>query len=135
METEDSTLMLPLYVSRQQMALSGDKAQPRGTKDERSLVLSTTDYSALLADNGNLDFYRNSVSILGRSFLSPLAASGNTYYNYYLADSISTDGGKLYVVHFKTKNPFYATFNGEMVIDSATFALRTITAEVPAGFT
>ena len=132
LETEDSTLMLPLYVSRQQMALSGDKAQPAGSKEERSLVLSTTDYSALLADDGNLDFYKNSVSVLGRSFLSPLAASGTTYYHYYLADSIATENGKLYVVHFKTKNPFYATFDGEMQIDSATFALRSITADVPA---
>jgi len=131
-ETEDSTLMLPLYVSKQQMTLSGDQSEAKGSKEERSLVLSTTDYSALLKDNGNLDFYRNSISVLGRSFLSPLAASGNTYYNYYLADSLETETGKQYLVHFRTKNPFYATFNGEMYIDSATYALRAITADVPA---
>ncbi len=131
LETEDSTLMLPLYVSRQQMSLSGDKTEAKGNKEERALVLSTTDYSVLLADNGNLDFYRNSVSVLGRSFLSPLAASGTTYYNYYLADSITTESGKQYIVHFRTKNPFYATFNGEMRIDSATYALRSVIADVP----
>ena len=129
---EDSTLMLPLYVCRQPMTLSGSQAIETGTKEERALVLSATDYSALLTDNGNLDFYRNSVTVLGRSFLSPLAASGNTYYNYYLADSVTTPGGKTYIVHFRTKNPYYATFNGEMQIDSATFALRAITADVPA---
>lgn len=131
LETEDSTLMLPLYVSQQQMSLSGDKSEAKGNKEERALVLSNTDYSTLLANNGNLDFYRNSVSVLGRSFLSPLASSGNTYYNYYLADSLNTETGKQYLVHFRTKNPYYATFNGEMMIDSATYALRSIIADVP----
>ena len=114
------------------MTLSGSGHQAAGNKEEKATVLSATDYSVLLTDDGNLNFYQNSVSLFGRSFLSPLAAAGNTYYNYFLVDSIGTDGGKTYVVHFRTKNPFYATFNGEMQIDSATFALKSITADAPA---
>ncbi len=128
--TEDSALVLPLYAARQPVTLCGDQSTSAGEKEERAIVLSGTDYSALLANNGNLDFYRNSVSLFGRSFLSPLASSGNTYYHYYLADSVSTESGKLYLIHFRTKNPFYATFNGEMYIDSATYALRAITADI-----
>ena len=120
--TEDSTLMLPLYVSRQ----TGDQ------KDERSIIMSPTDYSALLGSNNNLNFYNNTVSVLDRAFLSPLASASNTYYKYYLADSVTTDAGKQYILHFRTKNPYYATFNGEMTIDSATSTLRAITASVPS---
>lgn len=119
--TEDSTLMMPLYVSRQ----TGDQ------KDERSIIMSPTDYSALLSSNNNLNFYNNTVSVLDRAFLSPLASASNTYYKYYLADSVTTDAGKQYILHFRTKNPYYATFNGEMTIDSATSTLRAITASVP----
>ena len=61
---------------------------------------------------------------MGHAFLSPLAAGGNLYYRYYL---VGTD-----TIHFRTRNPFYATFNGEMVIDTTTFALRSIHAYVPA---
>ena len=118
---EDSTLMLPLYISRQK----GDQ------KDERSIIMSPTDYSALLGHNNNLNFYDNTVSVLDRSFLSPLASSSCTYYKYYLADSVITETGKQYILHFRTKNPYYATFNGEMTIDSATYTLRAITATVP----
>lgn len=121
MTTEDSTLMMPLYVSRQ----TGDQ------KDERSVIMSPTDYSALLGSNNNLNFYNNTVSVLDRAFLSPLASASNTYYKYYLADSVTTDAGKQYILHFRTKNPYYATFNGEMTIDSATYTLRAITASVP----
>ena len=119
---EDSTLMLPLYISRQ----TGDQ------KDERSIIMSPTDYSALLGSNNNLNFYNNTVSVLDRAFLSPLASASNTYYKYYLADSVTTDAGKQYILHFRTKNPYYATFNGEMTIDSATSTLRAITASVPS---
>ncbi len=118
---DDSTLMLPLYVSRQ----SGDQ------KQERAIIMSPTDYSALLTNN-QLNFYKNTVSVLDKSFLSPLASSSNTYYKYYLADSVLTDNGKEYILHFRTKNPYYATFNGEMRIDSATYQLRAITASVPS---
>ena len=132
LEGEDSTLMLPLYMSRQAMSLEGNQSKATGKKEEKALALSATDYSALLTNDGNLNFYQNSVPLLGHSFLSPLAAAGTTYYNYYLVDSVQTESGKEYLVHFRTKNPFYATFNGEMRIDSASFALRSITADVPA---
>lgn len=118
---EDSSLMLPLYVCRQ----TGDQ------KDEQSIIMSPTDYSALLGNNNRLNFYANTVSVHDRAFLSPLAAASCTYYKYYLADSVITDEGKQYILHFRTKNPYYATFNGEMTIDSTTYTLRTISATVP----
>ena len=118
---EDSSLMLPLYVCRQK----GDQ------KDEKSIIMSPTDYSALIGNNNHLNFYANTVSVHDRAFLSPLAAASCTYYKYYLADSVITDEGKQYILHFRTKNPYYATFNGEMTIDSATYTLRNISATVP----
>ena len=73
---------------------------------------------------------------MGHAFLSPLATSGNLYYRYYIddsQDSLPSFQGRAGVrLMFRTRNSFYATFNGEMVIDTATFALRSITAYVPA---
>ncbi|MGM9825292.1 MAG: DUF5686 family protein, partial [Paludibacteraceae bacterium] len=126
--TDDSTFLLPLYRSTQPVQLIGKGMRPAGEKQEQALILSASDYSVLLTPPQNLNFYLNSLDILGESFLSPLASSGNTYYHYYLADSVAG----AYLVHFRTKNPFYATFNGEMWIDSATYAVRSVYAEVPA---
>ena len=121
---EDSTYILPLYRQTQSFMLSGTDATPANDQQSRTLILSDVDYEAHLGNEGNLNFYANSVSIMGHAFLSPLAAGGNLYYRYYLegADTI----------HFRTRNPFYATFNGQMVIDTTTFALRSISAYVPA---
>ena len=122
-QQEDSTFILPLYRETQSFRFSGTEMTPANDQQTQALILTTTDYSSLLGGEGNLNFYANSVSIMGHAFLSPLASSGNLYYRYYLIGSDT--------IHFRTRNPFYATFNGEMVIDTTTFALRSIKAYVP----
>ena len=121
---EDSTFILPLYRETQSFRLSGTEMTPANDQRSQALILSSTDYSALLDGEGNLNFYAPSVSLMGHAFLSPLAPSGNLYYRYYLVGEDT--------IHFRTRNAFYATFNGEMVIDTASFALRSIKAYVPA---
>ena len=124
---EDSTYLLPLYRETQSFLLSGTNMTPANDQRTQALVLTETDYSSLLGGEGNLNFYANSVSLMGHAFLSPLAPGGNLYYRYYLEE----DEG-VARISFRTRNPFYATFNGEMWIDTTTFALRAIKAYVPA---
>ena len=123
-QQEDSTYILPLYRETQSFRINGQEMTPANDQQTRTLILSSTDYSSLLGNEGNLNFYATSVPLMGHAFLSPLAPGGNLYYRYYL---IGED-----TIHFRTRNPFYATFNGEMVIDTATYALRSIHAYVPA---
>lgn len=124
LEQEDSTFILPLYRETQSFRLSGTDMIPANDQQTQALILTETEYSSLLGNEGNLNFYRHSVPLMGHAFLSPLAANGNLYYRYYLEDDT--------VIHFRTRNPFYATFNGQMVIDTVTYALRAIQAYVPA---
>lgn len=121
-QAEDSTYLLPLY-SQQRV---------KGQTTTHTALLTASDYEVLLADlDTHVDFYRNSVPFYSTSFLSPLAGDGNNFYTYYLADSVSTPQGKLYIVHFNTKNPYYNTFDGELVIDSLSAALVQVKATVP----
>lgn len=119
----DSSYLIPLYWRQQQ----ADSVR------EEATLLTATDYQLLLEQIPDaFDFYDNTLPFLSTSMLSPLAASGNTYYKYYLVDSIDVGEEKHYLLHFRTKNPFYATFNGEMTIDSASYALRSIHVNLPA---
>ena len=145
---EDSTYILPLYRETQTYRLNGKEMTPANDQRTQALILTSTDYSALIGSEGNLNFYAPSVSLMKHAFLSPLAPSGNLYYRYYLdedlsvspKDGLSAEGGPYSVspkdglvrIAFRTRNPFYATFNGEMIIDTTTFALRAINAYVPA---
>ena len=122
-QQEDSSYLVPLYWRQQTL----------DTVREEATLLTVTDYQLLLGQIPSaFDFYANSMPFLSTSMLSPLAASGNTYYTYFLVDSVWVGEEKRYQVRFKTKNPFYATFNGEMMIDSATCALRSIEVKMPA---
>lgn len=119
----DSNFLIPLYW-RQQRA---DSIR------EEATLLTLTDYQILLSQiPETFDFYDNTLPFVNASLLSPLAASGNTYYKYYLVDSMKVGKEKHYLLHFRTKNPFYATFNGEMTIDSASYALRSMKVNMPA---
>lgn len=162
---EDSTRLLPLYRSRERVRMQGTTMASLGDKEEVAIVLTEQGYSALLAEQGNINFYQSTIPLLGRGFLSPLAGAGNAYYSFYLRDSFGNSNdfdkiesvkiegsdkiesvkkagyaeniergerGKIYIIDFKTKNPFYATFNGTLYIDSATYGLRKIEATVPA---
>ena len=132
---EDSTYVLPLYRETQSFRLAGQEMTPANDQRTQALILTETDYSSLLGGEGNLNFYATTVPLMGHAFLSPLAAGGNLYYRYYIAEpsevSLQPSDNECAIV-FRTRNPFYATFNGEMVIDTATFALRALTAYVPA---
>lgn len=129
---EDSTYILPLYRETQSFRLAGQEMIPANDQRTQALILSETDYSALLGSEGNLNFYAPSVSLMGHAFLSPLAAGGNLYYRYYIDEqSVISDQSSAVRITFRTRNPFYATFNGEMIIDTATYALRALKAYVP----
>ena len=123
LQAADSSYLIPLYWRKQE----------GGSVQEKATLLTLTDYQVLLSEmQSTCNFYHNTINILSASMLSPLASSGNNYYHYYLADSLQVGGEKHYIIHFRTKNAFYATFNGEMHIDSASYALRSIRASVPA---
>ena len=131
---EDSSLFLPLYISTGESQLSGGYLSPLSQQQTRC-VFTETNYEGILSLTGSYaDFYRNNVSLCGTAFVSPLAKSATVYYDYFLADSIeSTDSiaRKRYLLHYRTKNGYYPTFNGEMEVDSGTWALRRIEAKVP----
>ncbi len=118
----DSTYLLPLY--RQKTV--------NGVKESQAVMMAETNYEILLSGmDETVDFYKNIIPIYNTSFLSPLAGDGNTFYRYYLVDSVATSQGKTYQVDFKTRNPYYKTFDGRMWIDSTSATLVAIEASVP----
>lgn len=87
-------------------------------------------YGALLSElPETLDFYRATIPLGSASFLSPVAQSASTYYHLSLRDSLSAP--KRYVVAFRPKNTFNSLFDGQMEVDSATYAISGLRVSVP----
>jgi len=131
-DKKDSLLTLPLFMSEQNYAISGkNKTQTSKSifnsdaQNERIIEQLTGNFSA------DINFYQSAISLFDKEFISPLADAGATYYNYYLIDSLKTSAGKEYKLHFRTKNTKNLAFNGSMLIDSTTMALKFIELELP----
>lgn len=132
LSTTDSSLLVPLYMEESVYNLENkNKEQLSENTFNTSETAQKTISTLLKGLDSEVNFYNNSVSVLGKSMISPLASIGKTYYRYYLTDSLKTDLRKEYLLHFQTRNTKNLAFNGEMHIDSATYALTYINAELP----
>lgn len=128
----DSALLVPLYMEESTFNQT-DKTKTRLSKNtfNTSEAAEKTISALLKGLDTNVNFYNNAVPVLGKNMISPLANISKTYYRYYLTDSTKTNAGKEYLLHFRSKNTKNLAFNGEMRIDSATYALTYMNAELP----
>lgn len=133
LSANDTTRFLPLFIGDVKYHIS--PGVPREVISEQSIASPSNVKIILEKLTGNLqpelNFYNNSISLLGKSFVSPLSSTANTYYRFFLIDSISNEHEKQYYLRFKTKNNKNLAFNGELWIDSASCALTAINAELP----
>ena len=83
--------------------------------------------------HGDVNFYDNYIVLFNARFASPLSASGRAFYNYFLVDSTLHEGRKIYKIRFHPKRLATPVLDGEVNIDSASFALESATARMPRG--
>ena len=82
---------------------------------------------------GDVDFYKGFIEIFNIRFAGPLSKSGLSFYNYFLVDSMNIDGRKTYKIRFHPKRLATAVLDGELLIDSASYAIRSASAHMPKG--
>lgn len=102
--------------------------KPTGTRVLRHVQYGDDE---LFQTERHLDFYETSMPFGSISFLSPLAAGGKAYYNYYLIDSLQTADGCAYVVDYIPRNGFDPLLSGRMTIRRSDWLLADVTATVP----
>lgn len=74
--------------------------------------------------HGDVNFYDNYIVLFNARFASPLSEYGRAFYNYFLVDSSYHEGRKIYKIRFHPKRLATPVLDGEMNIDSASFALE-----------
>ncbi len=83
--------------------------------------------------HGDVDFYANFIDIFNVRFAGPLSDAGLSYYDYFLVDSLQHEGRKTYLIRFHPKRTATPVLDGEIRIDSASYALRSAAARMPRG--
>lgn len=81
----------------------------------------------------DINFYDNFIELFDVRFASPLSDSGRSFYDYFLVDSLETEGRKTYKIRFHPKRLTTPVLDGEINIDSASYALQSASARMPRG--
>ena len=72
------------------------------------------------------NFYKSTIDLFNLEVPSPAAAYGQSFYNYFLIDSLEMDGRKSYCLRFHPKRGVTSpTFDGELYIDAEDFSIRS----------
>ena len=111
---------------RHRQVVTGEKKVDYGDLvDTKGL---STYVNALLAD---VDIYDNNILLFTNQFLSPLAGSAPTYYEFFLGDTVVIHGEKLIRLNFQPRNPddlllrgmFYITLDGNYAVERVAITL------------
>lgn len=78
----------------------------------------------------NINIYNNYIPLFDKSFVSPIADFGSTFYRYYLVDSTVIDSKWCYNIAFKPKRPQELTFSGNFWVADTTWAVKNIKMNV-----
>lgn len=81
----------------------------------------------------NVNLYDNYINIFEVNFASPLSEHGLMYYKYFLVDSVQKEGRKIYKIRFHPKGKSTPVFDGEVNIDSTTWALESARLRMAKG--
>jgi hypothetical protein len=96
------------------------------------IAFENTDLVAqLVTKQENFYFPDNTVTIIDKSFISPVSRFGLLYYKYYITDTVLLDNKYYcYEINVVPKREEDPVFHGTIWINDTTFALKRISVEV-----
>ncbi|GAB2572839.1 DUF5686 and carboxypeptidase-like regulatory domain-containing protein [Spirosoma areae] len=78
-----------------------------------------------------VDIYQNSIFLMTNQFLSPIAGSAPTFYQYFLADTITVGNTRLVGLNFVPRNTTDMLFEGKMYVTlDSNYAVQKINLSV-----
>ena len=83
--------------------------------------------------HANFNLYDNYIDIFEVRFASPLSDHGLMYYKYFLVDSMQIEGRKTYKIRFHPKSFSTPVLDGEVNIDSLSWALQSAHVKMMKG--
>lgn len=129
---------LPMMISESRSKYYRSKSPEISREVVESSRISGFDDSQMVAQftgqlYADVNFYDNYIDLFNIRFAGPLSQHGRMLYNYFLVDSMHIDGRKTYKIRFHPKGLATPVLDGEVNIDSATYALHSAHVHMPKG--
>ena len=133
-DTTEEKEFLPMFMTES----VSDFYFRRSPKSEREYIkasqVSGTSNESITQFLGDMyqkvNIYENYINVFGKSFVSPIADFGKTFYRYYLLDSVYLGGRYCYKIDFVPRQPQEPVFKGTMWINDTTYAVKRIEAGI-----
>lgn len=127
--TSDEKVFLPVYMVEtiaDNFHTEGSNKRQSVPKAEKVAGDPNESFIATIRNmQSDFDVYDDWVYILEKPFVSPFAASGLFFYEYYISDStVAADGAKKYTIRFKPRRKQENTFYGDFVVEDSSFAIE-----------
>lgn len=125
---------LPMFMTE---SLS-DYYYRRSPKSEKEYIkasqVSGTSNESIIQFLGDMyqrvNIYENYINVFEKSFVSPIADFGRTFYRYYLIDSMYIEGSYCYQIDFIPRQSQEPVFEGTMWINDTTYAVKKVKATI-----
>ena len=129
---------IPIYLNEQVAKIYGNNKKDTEREDieaEKAEGLGAQGFVFDRMSNTfqNIDIFKNNITLLQKSFTSPLSTDGFATYDYVLYDSIVKNDKKLYNVYFFPIRDGDLAFQGNFWVNDKTFSIQKIKMKVHKG--
>ncbi|CAL2090083.1 DUF5686 and carboxypeptidase-like regulatory domain-containing protein [Tenacibaculum sp. 190524A02b] len=126
---------IPVYLNEQVTNVYGDNINNRVREDieaerEEGLGAQGFVFDRMSMTFQNVDIFRNNITLLQKSFVSPLSSDGFATYDYVLYDSIVKNKQKLYNIYFFPRRDGDLAFQGNVWIADKNYSIKKIKMKV-----
>lgn len=129
---------IPIFLSEEVKKIYGDNNTGKVREDieaEKSEGLGAQGFVFDRMSNTfqNIDVFRNNITLLRKSFVSPLSTDGFATYDYVLYDSITNNNTKLYNIYFFPIRDQDLAFKGNFWVADKAFTIKKLRMQVVKG--
>ncbi len=129
---------IPIYLSEQISKVYGNNESDKKREDivaEKAEGLGAQGFvfDRMSMTFQNIDVFRNNITLLRKSFVSPLSTDGFATYDYVLYDSVVNNNKKLYNIYFFPIRDQDLAFKGNFWVADKDFTIKKLRMEVVKG--
>lgn len=129
---------VPIYMSEEVSKVYGNNKLPKIRKDieaekQEGLGAQGFVFDRMSNTFRNIDVFKNNITLLRKSFVSPLSTDGFATYDYVLHDSIVKNNKKLYSVYFFPIRDQDLAFKGNFWVADKDFSIKKLRMQVVKG--
>jgi hypothetical protein len=131
---DDNIPGIPGYMIESLSKVYSLKSPVRERRDVLSLNIKGTIFNQtemldeLINKQLDINFYNNQIQLFNKTFISPLANLGKSFYKYAIADTIYISGEQCTGIYFFPKQKDNLCFSGTLWVTDSTYILKRISA-------